>query len=182
MFRVEVNPANIGVEMETPFSLNPTRVAIANNPRAWNLLEMLVNVSLAHNISLVEACDAAVARDHSIGTYLPNIWEVMFEMARPKEVPQRRTDCAFFFKEKEDALRFKATYPGMQGGTLCEVTILEQRFIKECDMKWLDDINENVATAGEILEEFTHYWNSELTAHPVREILFCGRYMLKPVV
>ena len=30
-YRVEVNPNNIGAVVETPFSLNPTRVNVAQN-------------------------------------------------------------------------------------------------------------------------------------------------------
>lgn len=181
-YRIEVNPKNIGVILETPFSLNPQRVGIAYNQVEWKLLSTLVDISLSNNISLFSVCNAAVEQNLEISYLLPGIWEVLFERARPQEIPMKRTECAFFFAQKEDALRFKKTYPGMQNGTLCEVEIIKEVFSMKVDMKWLDNINENSVKASEVIEEFKKYWTGEMTNNPVVEILFAGKYKLNSVV
>ena len=181
MYRVEVNFQNIGVVIQTPFGLNPTRVGIANNPAKWHLLSMLVDISLSSGMSLFKVCNAAVEHNLQIGGFLSCIWEVLFERARPKEIPLRRTECAFFFTNKEDALEFKATYPGMDIGALCEVEIIKEEYSLEVDMNWLDAINENTATAQETIDAFKHYWAGEKTENPTMEVLFVGKYKLKLV-
>lgn len=181
MYRVEVNYKNIGTVLETPFSLNPTRLRIANNPQAWYLLTMLVDISLQNKIRLFDVCQAAVEQNYEIAEYLSGIWEVLFERARPNRIPYKRTECAFFFKKKEDALRFKDNYPGMKGALLCEVEIIEEAFSMKADMKWLDNINENIVTAAEVIEAFHKYWAGAMTTTPVVEILFVGKYKLNPI-
>ena len=180
-YRVEVNHNNIGVVVQTPFGLNPTRLRIANNPTEWHLLSTLVDISLESGYSLYNVCNAAVAQNHRIGEFLPGIWEVLFERARPKEMPLRRTECAFFFEKQEDALHFKASYPGMEKGMLCEVEIISEAFLREADMNWLDSINENTVTAQEVIDAFRRYWAGEKTDNPTMEILFVGKYKLNPV-
>lgn len=59
LYRVEVNPQNIGVVLETPFSLNPTRVGVAHNPEEWSLLSGLVDISANNNILLNSVYEAA---------------------------------------------------------------------------------------------------------------------------
>lgn len=181
MYRVEVNYNNIGTVIQTPFGLNPTRVRIANNPAEWHLLSMLVDISLNSGMSLFKVCNAAVEQNLQIGEFLPGIWEVLFERARPKEIPLRRTECAFFFTNKDDALNFKATYPGMSFGELCEVEIIKEEFSMAADMNWLDDINENTVTAQEAIDAFKHYWAGEKTNNPTMEVLFVGKYKLNLV-
>ena len=180
-YRVEVNYQNIGVVMQTPFGLNPTRVRIANNPAEWHLLSMLVDISLNSGMSLFNVCNAAVELNLQIGDFLPGIWEVLFERARPKEIPLRRTECAFFFTNKVDAQNFKATYPGMDVGVLCEVEIIKKDYSVEVDMNWLDAINENAATAQDAIDAFKHYWAGDKTGNPTMEVLFVGKYKLNPV-
>lgn len=148
MYRIEVNPKNIGVVLETPFSLNPTRVGVSYNAAVWHMLSQIVDISLRSNISLFNICNEAVAQNIEIAEYLPGIWEVLFEKARPAELPLKRTDCTFFFESIEDANRFKNTYPGMIDGTICEVEVCKEVASVHCDMNWLDSINENVATVG----------------------------------
>jgi len=181
MYRVEVNYQNIGVVMQTPFGLNPTRVRIANNPAEWQLLSMLVDLSLSSGMSLFKVCNAAVERNLQIGEFLPGIWEVLFERARPKEIPLRRTECAFFFTNKVDAQKFKATYPGMDVGVLCEVEIIKKDYSIEVDMNWLDAVDENTATAQDAIDAFKHYWAGDKTGNPTMEVLFVGKYKLNPV-
>ncbi len=181
MYRVEVNHQNIGTVIQTPFGLNPTRVRIANNPAEWHLLSMFVDISLNSGMSLFNVCNAAVEQNLEVVEFLPGIWEVLFERARPKDIPLRRTECAFFFTNKEDALRFKAAYPGMDKGILCEVEIIKEDFSLVADMNWLDAIDENTATAQEAIDAFKHYWASEKTSNPTMEVLFVGKYKLNPV-
>lgn len=181
LYRVEVNYNNIGTVLETPFSLNPTRLRYANNPQVWHLLTVLVDISLQNNFKLFDVCHAAVEQNHEIADYLPGIWEVLFERARPKEIPLRRTECAFFFETKEDALSFKENYPGMVGAVLCEVEIIEEAFSMKTDMQWLDNIDENTVTAAEAIEAFKRYWAGEMTANPVEEVLFVGKYKLHSI-
>ena len=128
MYRVEVNYKNIGTVLETPFSLNPTRLRFANNPPVWYLLTMLVDISLQNKIRLSDVCQAAVEQNYEIAEYLSGIWEVLFERARPNRIPFKRTECAFFFEKKEDALRYKENYPGMAEAKLCEVEIIDEEF------------------------------------------------------
>lgn len=181
MYRVEVNYQNVGTVIQTPFGLNPTRVRIANNPAEWHLLSMLVDLSLNSGMSLFKVCNAAVEQNLQVGEFLPGIWEVLFERARPKEIPLRRTECAFFFTNKEDAMKFKASYPGMGRGILCEVEIIKEEFSLAADMNWLDAIDENTATAQEAIDAFKHYWAGEKTDNPTMEVLFVGKYKLNPV-
>lgn len=181
MYRVEVNYQNIGVVMQTPFGLNPTRVRIANNPAEWQLLSMLVDISLNSGMTLFNVCNAAVEQNLQIGEFLPGIWEVLFERARPKEIPLRRTECAFFFTNMVDAQKFKATYPGMDVGVLCEVEIIKKDYSIEVDMNWLDAVDENTATAQDAIDAFKHYWAGDKTGNPTMEVLFVGKYKLNPV-
>lgn len=180
-YRVEVNQRNIGVVLQTPFGLNPTRVRISNNPSEWYFLSTLVDISLNNGFSLFNVCNAAVKQNLRVAEYLPGIWEVLFERARPQEIPIRRTECAFFFTNKEDALEFKDTYPGMGMGRLCEVEVINEEYAVEADMNWLDTIDENTATAQQVINAFKHYWAGEKTENPVMEILFVGKYKLNPV-
>lgn len=181
LYRVEVNYNNIGTVLETPFSLNPTRLRYANNPQVWHLLTMLVDISLQNDFKLFDVCHAAVEQNYEIAEYLPGIWEVLFERAKPNSIPLKRTECAFFFEKQEDALKFKDTYPGMVGAMLCEVEIIEEAYSMKADMKWLDNINENTATAAEAIDAFKKYWAGEMTAAPVVEMLFVGKYKLNPI-
>lgn len=181
MYRVEVNYQNIGVVMQTPFGLNPTRVRIANNPAEWQLLSMLVDISLNSGMTLFNVCNAAVEQNLQIGEFLPGIWEVLFERARPKEIPFRRTECAFFFTNKADAQGFQTSYPGMELGVLCEVEIIKEDYSVEVDMNWLDAVDENTATAQDAIDAFKHYWAGDKTGNPTMEVLFVGKYKLNPV-
>ncbi len=180
-YRIEVNRNNIGVVLQTPFGLNPTRVRIAHNPAEWNLLNTLVELSLKSGFTLFNVCNAAVKQNLQIAEFLPGIWEVLFERARPQEIPLRRTDCTFFFTNKEDALRFQSSYPRMDSGVLCEVEIINEEFSFVVDMNWLDAIDENQVTAGEAIEAFKRYWAGEKTDNPVMEVLFTGKYKLNPI-
>lgn len=180
-YRIEINHNNIGTVLQTPFGLNPTRVRISNDPVVWHLLSMLVDISLNSGFSLYNVCNAAVEQNLQIAEYLPGIWEVLFERARPQEIPLRRTECAFFFTNKEDALNFKNTYPGMAMGELCEVEIIKEDYSLKVDMNWLDAINENTSTAQEAIDAFKHYWAGEKTEKPTMEVLFVGKFKLNPV-
>lgn len=177
-YRVEVNKSSIGTVLQTPFGLNPTRIRISNNLAIWHLLSTLVDVSLNSGFSLFNVCNAAVKQNIQVAEYLPGIWEVLFERARPQDIPLKRTECAFFFTNKEDAMKFKATYPGMDMGVLCEVEIINKEYAMEADMNWLDAIDENTATAQQAIDAFKHYWAGEKTENPVMETLFVGKYKL----
>lgn len=181
MYRIEVNQDNIGVELETPFSLNPTRIGVSYNPAVWNLLSHIVDISLNNNYSLFRICNAAISQNLEITDHIPGIWEVLFERARPASIPLRRTECTFFFETKEDAIKFKKSYQGMATGVLCEVEVIKEVVSLTCDMNWLDSINENIATAAEVIDAFKKYWNGDKTDNPVMEVLFVGKYKLKPV-
>lgn len=180
-YRVEVNPSNIGTVLQTPFGLNPTRVKISSNPAIWHLLSTLVDISLNSGFTLFNVCNAAVEQNIQVAEYLPGIWEVLFERAKPKDIPLRRTECAFFFANKEDAFRFKNTYPGMEMGILCEVEVINEEYAMQVDMNWLDAIDENTTTAQQAIDAFKHYWAKEKTGNPVMEVLFVGKYKLNPV-
>ncbi len=180
LYRVEVNHNNIGTVLQTPFGLNPTRVQISNNPAEWHFLSMLVDISLKSDFSLNNVCNAAVEQNMLIADLLPGIWEVLFERARPQNIPLKRTECAFFFTNIQDALDFKANYPGMEMGVLCEVEIIKEEYSLELDMNWLDSIDEKTATAQQAIDAFKKYWAGEMTAHPTIEVLFVGKYKLNP--
>ena len=51
----------------------------------------------------------------------------------------------------------------------------------KADMQWLDNIDENTVTAAEAIEVFKRYWAGEMTANPVEEVLFVGKYKLNPI-
>jgi len=180
-YRVEVNHSNLGTVIETPFSLNPTRMRIAYDQAKWQLLSTFVDISLEKGTTLFNVCNAAVTQNLEIGAILPSIWEVLFERARPECIPIRRTECAFFFEKKENAIRFKADYFGMEMAVLCEVEIIKEVFSMKADMNWLNSINENTATAVEAINAFKKYWAGEMTDSPVMEVLFQGKYKLNPV-
>lgn len=180
LYRVEINHNNIGTVLQTPFGLNPTRVRISNNLAEWHLLSMLVDISLKSGFSLNNVCNAAVEQNMLIADFLPGIWEVLFERARPQNIPIKRTECAFFFTNKKDALDFKTSYPGMEMGVLCEVEIINEEYSLELDMNWLDSIDEKTATAQQAIDAFKKYWVGEMTVHPTMEVLFVGKYKLNP--
>lgn len=180
-YRIEVDPRNIGVVLETPLSLNPTRVGVANNPHVWYLLNMLVDISLKNNMSIFNVCNAAIQQNMQIAGYIPGIWEVLMERARPDSVPFRRTDCTFFFENKEDAVSYQNSYPNMELGQLCEVEIIKEVHALTCDMNWLDSLDEKVVTAKDAIATLKHYWNGVNTAVPKMEKLFVGTYKLKAI-
>lgn len=180
-YRIEVNPKNIGVVLETPFSLNPTRVGVANNPSVWHLLDMLVDLSIRMDTSIFNVCNAAVQQNPLIADYLPGIWEVLMERARPASVPFKRTDCTFFFENKYDALLFQKEYSNMEQGKLCEVEVLKEKHFLRCDMNWLDSLDENTVKAREAIDALKHYWMGEKTECPKMEVLFVGKYKLNQV-
>lgn len=99
-YRIEVNPQNVGKILETPFSFNPSRVEVANKLSIWSLLNMLVDLSISMGTSIFNVCNEAIKQNEDIVYYLPGIWEVLMEKARPRTVPYRRTDCTFFFEKK----------------------------------------------------------------------------------
>ena len=179
-YRIEVNPKNIGTIIETPLSLNPTRVNIVQNKVEWQILSGFVDQSLLTGYSLFKVCNDAVRQNHRMAV-LPGIWEVLFERARPSNIPVKRTDCAFFFRYKEDALVFKNSYPGMQVGQLCRVDIIKEVFSMETDMNWLESIDENTANAMEVINAFGNYWAGNMTKTPIDEKLFVGKYKLNPI-
>ena len=180
-YRVEVNPNNIGTIVETPFSLNTTRVSAVQNNEVWQFLSILVDKSLSTGYSLFKVCNEAIEKNPEIWALLPGIWEVLFERSRPSSIPVKRSDCAFFFKEKKDAVNFHKTYPGMQTGQICRVDVVKKVFSMEVDMNWLESIDENTATAMEIIQAFGNYWNGIMTASPIIEVLFIGKYKLIPI-
>lgn len=179
-YRVEANPSNIGTVLETPFSLSPMRLRIANNQMEWQLLSKLVDISIAKNLSLHSVCRVAVAHNFEIAGFLSGIWEVLFERAKPKEIPLRRTECAFFFENKDDALKYMAFYPKGLPVSLCEVEIINEIYSLRADMNWLESIDENTVTAEEAIGVFKKYWAGEMTQKPVVELLFIGKYKLNP--
>ena len=46
---------------------------------------------------------------------------------------------------------------------------------------WLDAIDESTATARDIAAAAVRYWAGEMSADPLPEVLFQGRYRLTPV-
>lgn len=180
-YRVEVNWNNIGRELETPECLNPTRTQISGSQAQWQVLSAIVDESLTSGLSLLKVSDKYVKQNPFVREILPGIWEVMFERVRPVSIPFRRTECAFFFTNIQDAIIFKNTYPGMELGVLCEVEIIEEDSSFKADMRWLDNIDENTATAAEAMDALSEYWTGKMTAQPVEEILFTGKYKLSPV-
>lgn len=173
-YRIEVNPKNIGTVIETPFSLNPTRVSVVQNKVEWQILSGFVEQSLSTGYSLFKVCNDAVEQNNGIAAILPGIWEVLFERARPSNISVKRTDCTFFFEYKKDALVFKNSHPGMQVGQLCRVDIIKEVFSMEADMNWLESIDENTANAMEVIKAFCNYWAGNMTQNPIIEKLFVG--------
>ena len=180
-YRIEVNPKNIGTVIETPFSLNPTRVSVVQNKMEWQILSGFVDQSLSTGYSLFKICNDAVEKNYEIAAILPGIWEVLFERARPSNIPVKRTDCAFFFRYKKDALVFKNSYPGMLHGQICRVDIIKEVFSMEADMNWLESLDENTANAMEVINAFGNYWAGNMTKTPIIEKLFVGKYKLNPI-
>ena len=179
-YRVEVNPSNIGTILETPFSLNPIRLRISNNQVEWQLLSVLVDISIDNKLPLHSVCEVAVAHNLEIAGFLSGIWEVLFERARPEEIPLRRIECAFFFENKDDAMKYMTVYPETLPVSLCEVEIINEIYSLRADMNWLESIDENTVTAAEAIEVFKKYWAGEMTDKPVVELLFVGKYKLNP--
>ncbi len=132
-------------------------------------------------MSLFNVCNAAVKQDYKVAEFLPGIWEVLFEKARPQNIPLRRTDCTFFFANLEDARKYQSSYPGMDNGVLCEVEIINEEYSLLADMNWLDAIDENLVTADEAIEAFKKYWTGEKTEKPMMEVLFTGKYKLNSI-
>lgn len=91
-----------------------------------------------------------------------------------------RTDCAYFFTERA-ACEYYRNYSGMSSAQLCEVQILETYDRFTGDMRWLDAIDERTATARDIAAAAVRYWAEEMSADPLPEVLFQGRYRLTPV-
>ena len=180
LYRIEVNINNIGKELETPGCLNPTRTQISASQAQWQLLSSFVDESLASGRPLLKVCNGYVEQNPYIGLILPGIWEVIFERVRPASILFRRTECAFFFTNIQDALNFKA-YPGMEDAVLCEVEIIKEEHSMKADMRWLDNIDEKTATAADAMDALSEYWTGKMTAQPVEEILFTGKFKLNPV-
>ena len=84
-------------------------------------------------------------------------------------------------KLKGSSKNAETYYPGMAEAKLCEVEIIDEEFSMKADMKWLDNINENTATAAEVIESFKIYWEGKMTNSPIVEILFVGKYKLNSI-
>ena len=181
LYRVEINPLNIGPILSTPTNLNPTRVLPLREPSIQYILSNLVHASITQDAPLFKICNEAVSYNPLIANLLPGIWEVLMEQARPVDVKRKRTECAFFFTNIEDACHYQTSYPGMQKGKLCEVSIIEQEFMMECDMAWLNNVDEKTIKAAEAINQFEHYWAGEKTNNPIMEVLFAGKYQLKSI-
>lgn len=180
-YRIEANPDNIGIVLETQSSLNPAKHSALHDNTEWQLLLMLVEKSLSTGFPLSKVCQVAVEENPAIRALLPGIWDVLFERARPSGVPFKRTDCAFFFNDIENSLNFRKTYLGSRKGQLCSVEIVEEVFTMKADMNWYVSINEATATALEVIDAFGKYWSGEMTSDPAIEVLFVGKYILNPI-
>lgn len=180
-YRIEVEPRNIGPTLETPYSLNPTRVGVAYRTDVWESLNNIIEFAIQRDLILFDVCQAVIRQYPMMLDFLPGIWEVLMERTRPKDIPCRRTECAFFFKNRRDAENYKCTYPGMQMGRLCEVTLTEPKYIKELDMNWVDKIDEKTAKACDIVTSFEKYWDGQMTENPIIEVIYNGKYQLNPI-
>lgn len=108
------------------------------------------------------------------------IWDAAFDLHRPPHVRIGRTDCAYFFTERASCEYYR-NYSGMSSAQLCEVQVLETYDRFTGDMRWLDAIDERTATARDIAAAAVRYWAGEMSADPLPEVLFQGRYRLTPV-
>ena len=109
------------------------------------------------------------------------IWDAAFDLHRP---PARayRSHRLRLFLHGESVLRIlQELQRHVLGTAMRKVQVLETYDRFTGDMRWLDAIDESTATARDIAAAAVRYWAGEMSADPLPEVLFQGRYRLTPV-
>jgi hypothetical protein len=108
------------------------------------------------------------------------LWENIYEKARQKNHPDKpsREFSFFLFDNIKDCKYYIHNHKG--GGTICEVQILETRFLFKGDMNLLDMIPNNF-TLKQTISYAEEYWSGMTSDKAVYEYLFQGRCKLKPI-
>ena len=188
LYRLEVNPKEIGVEVDTL-----TRNNIRRSPhyqRLYNIMEEIAEYSIQNGLLLGKAInDIYTMHINKFGKCILNpsdpiqincIWPTVYEMCRPSSIEVKGTECSYFFLEKENCKYFKS-YPGMKYSQLCKVEIIEEYHSFIGDMMWLENINTSTVRAIDIKIAADHYCNGDMTNLPIKEVLFQGKYKLTPL-
>ena len=177
-YRLESRLEQIGEILDTNVRDNMARCSVLRNNHRFSILNQIVEHSIANDLPLSKSSAIYCTNNPEIFGYLQCIWEVLYERARPDTQNIHHYDCAFFFTDIRHAESYRS-YPGMESSRLCEVEIIEQYDSFLADMQWLEQIDENQAKAGEIIDTFSRYWKGEFTDNPIPELLFEGKYILK---
>ena len=116
LYRLEVNPKEIGVEVDTL-----TRNNIRRSPhyqRLYNIMEEIAEYSIQNGLLLGKAInDIYTMHINKFGKCILNpsdpiqincIWPTVYEMCRPSSIEVKGTECSYFFLEKENCKYFKS--------------------------------------------------------------------------
>lgn len=181
-YRLEVDPALIGVELETNTIPYAVRVPMLRDKRVVGEVIRILNGSMQDDITIDEAMRKYI-RNLSIdevGVIGPCIYEMAYNEIKPTNITIDRLSCTFFFKDLLDVKYYVEEY-GFQIGVVCEVEILRQDNIFEGDIRWLDNLDTQTMKAKTLYDNFYNFWQGRLTADPHIEVLFEGRYKLNPL-
>lgn len=179
-YRLELMSSQIGVILDTLTRDNMARCAALKDSQKLIVLNSVVNLSLEKDIPLSSSWQIHRQKNPELDYYIQNVWEILYEHAKPRSIDICHYDCAFFFINKANAIAY-SRYPGMKNAQLCEVEIIDEYNSFLGDMQWIERIDENTAKASDIIDAFKHYWLGELTNDPIPELLFKGKYRLIPL-
>lgn len=182
LYRLESDRAQIGIDLDTKMRDNNLRHP--DYARHAQIMRLVYIQSLLSGQSILQTIPSLAGHFPQLDPFNPEhqacvscIWDAAFDLHRPPHMCIGRTDCAYFFTERA-ACEYYRNYSGMSSAQLCEVQILETYDRFTGDMRWLDAIDERMATARDIAAAAVRYWAEEKTADPIPEVLFQGRYRL----
>lgn len=181
-YRLEVDPALIGVELETNKIPYAVRAPMLRDRRVADEVRRVLNGSLRDDITVDEAMHRYIRNlsIEEVSVIGPCIYEMAYNEIKPKEITLDRLSCTFFFKNLLDVKYYVEEYR-LQFGVVCEVEIIRQDNIFEGDIKWLDNLDTKTMKAKTLYDNFYNFWQGGLTADPHIEVLFEGRYKLNPL-
>ena len=185
LYRLESDRTQIGIDLDTKTRDNDLRHP--DYARHAQIMRLVYVQSLLSGQSILQTIPSLADHFPQLDPFNPEhqacvccIWDAAFDLHRPPHVRIGRTDCAYFFTERASCEYYR-NYSGMSSAQLCEVQILETYDRFTGDMRWLDAIDERAATARDIAAAAVRYWAGEMSAAPLPEVLFQGRYRLTPV-